>query len=153
MFYFLLSDVISLRLTRLVIPTYKFRGENAILECDFDLNAKREAEKEVEKTNYNFDDQTEEEESLYSVKWYKDNEEFYRFVPKANPPQNSYKVDGIKVDVSTVNLKVHSESFVTFVLQTLSSSHTKFHLISLLYQLMKVYQDIKYFTSSLATIT
>lgn len=109
MLFILLSDVISLRLTRLVIPTYKFRGENAILECDFDLNGKREADKEMEKTNYNFDDQTEEEESLYSVKWYKDNEEFYRFVPKANPPQNSYKVDGIKVDVSTVNLKDHSE--------------------------------------------
>ena len=39
-------------------------------------------------------------ETLYSVKWYKDNEEFYRYVPKANPPQNSYKVDGIRVDVS-----------------------------------------------------
>ncbi|CAO1430079.1 unnamed protein product, partial [Diamesa hyperborea] len=103
--FILLSDVISLRLTRLVIPTYKFRGENAILECDFDLNGKREADKEMEKTNYNFDDQTEEEESLYSVKWYKDNEEFYRFVPKANPPQNSYKVDGIKVDHQASNSK------------------------------------------------
>lgn len=39
-------------------------------------------------------------ETLYSVKWYKDNEEFYRYVPKANPPQNSYKVEGIRVDVS-----------------------------------------------------
>lgn len=39
-------------------------------------------------------------EALYSVKWYRDNEEFYRYVPKDNPPQNSYVVDGIKVDVS-----------------------------------------------------
>lgn len=39
-------------------------------------------------------------ETLYSVKWYKDNEEFYRYVPKASPPQNSYKVEGIRVDVS-----------------------------------------------------
>lgn len=99
-----------------MIPTYKFRGENAILECDFDLNGKREADKEMEKTNYNFDDQTEEEESLYSVKWYKDNEEFYRFVPKANPPQNSYKVDGIKVDVSTVtNCHHHPHSKEVFI--------------------------------------
>lgn len=41
------------------------------------------------------------QEALYSVKWYRDNEEFYRYVPKDNPPQNSYVVDGIKVDVST----------------------------------------------------
>ncbi|KAK6638281.1 hypothetical protein RUM44_008710 [Polyplax serrata] len=58
------------------IPGYKLRGEMAILECDYELDG----------------------EVLYAVKWYKDNEEFYRFVPKSNPPQHSYKVDGIKVD-------------------------------------------------------
>ncbi|CAD7084348.1 unnamed protein product [Hermetia illucens] len=47
---------------------------------------------------YDSDEQREEGEALYSVKWYKDNEEFYRFVPKVNPPQQSYKVDGIRVD-------------------------------------------------------
>lgn len=40
-------------------------------------------------------------ETLYSVKWYKDNEEFYRYVPKAKTPQTSYKVEGVRVDVST----------------------------------------------------
>lgn len=39
-------------------------------------------------------------EALYSVKWYKDDEEFYRFLPKSNPPQHSYRVEGIRVDVS-----------------------------------------------------
>lgn len=39
-------------------------------------------------------------ETLYSVKWYKDNEEFYRYVPKAKTPQSSYPVEGIRVDVS-----------------------------------------------------
>lgn len=39
-------------------------------------------------------------EALYAIKWYKDNEEFYRYVPKANPPKQSYQVDGIRVDVS-----------------------------------------------------
>lgn len=39
-------------------------------------------------------------ERLYSVKWYKDNEEFYRFVPKVNPQKQSYRVDGIRVIVS-----------------------------------------------------
>lgn len=41
-------------------------------------------------------------ETLYSVKWYKDNEEFYRFRPAANPQQQSYKVDGVRVDVSII---------------------------------------------------
>ncbi|KAL5284689.1 hypothetical protein ACFFRR_006788 [Megaselia abdita] len=36
-------------------------------------------------------------ESLYAVKWYKDNEEFYRYVPKANPQKQSYRVDGVRV--------------------------------------------------------
>uniref|UniRef100_A0A1B0DRA7 Uncharacterized protein n=1 Tax=Phlebotomus papatasi TaxID=29031 RepID=A0A1B0DRA7_PHLPP len=48
----------------------------------------------------NYDDEVADDsgrETLYSVKWYKDNEEFYRFVPRASPPQHSYKVDGIKV--------------------------------------------------------
>lgn len=40
------------------------------------------------------------EERIYSVKWYKDNEEFYRYVPRSNPPQQSYRVEGIRVDVS-----------------------------------------------------
>lgn len=43
---------------------------------------------------------SETSEALYSVKWYKDNEEFYRYLPKSNPPQHSYRVEGIRVDVS-----------------------------------------------------
>lgn len=46
------------------------------------------------------DKEEDDEEALYSVKWYRDNEEFYRYVPKDNPPQHSYNVEGIKVDVS-----------------------------------------------------
>lgn len=60
------------------VPNYKVKGEMAVLECSFVL----------------------EGDNLYAVKWYKDNEEFYRFVPKLNPPQQSFKVDGIRVDVS-----------------------------------------------------
>jgi len=36
-----------------------------------------------------------------AIKWYKDNEEFYRYVPKARPPKTSYRVDGVRVIVST----------------------------------------------------
>lgn len=54
-----------------------------------------------------------DEEDLYSVKWYRDNEEFYRYVPKDNPPQHSYNVDGIKVDVSGSYLLFYF-SFIQF---------------------------------------
>jgi len=61
-----------------VVPRYKIRGETAVLRCDFEL----------------------EGALLYAVKWYRENEEFYRFVPKSDPQMTSYVVDGIKVDVS-----------------------------------------------------
>ncbi|KAL3275566.1 hypothetical protein HHI36_020322, partial [Cryptolaemus montrouzieri] len=51
-------------------------GETAILHCDYDLGG----------------------DALYAVKWYKEHEEFYRFVPKATPQANSYKVEGVHVD-------------------------------------------------------
>jgi len=61
-----------------VVPRYKIRGETAVLRCDFEL----------------------EGALLYAVKWYRENEEFYRYVPKSDPQKTSYVVDGIKVDVS-----------------------------------------------------
>lgn len=70
----------GLRLLNVSIPEYKMKGESAILECNYEL----------------------EGEKLYAVKWYKDNEEFYSFVPKFKPPTKDHKVDGInKVDVSS----------------------------------------------------
>ncbi|KAL3275556.1 hypothetical protein HHI36_020312, partial [Cryptolaemus montrouzieri] len=35
---------------------------------------------------------------LYAVKWYKELEDFYRFVPKATPQANSYDVEGVHVE-------------------------------------------------------
>ncbi|KAG5669708.1 hypothetical protein PVAND_000004 [Polypedilum vanderplanki] len=94
---------VCLRLTKINIPQYKFRGENAILECDYELNGNRDSDDDdIENSHFNYNDEV---EILYSVKWYKDNEEFYRYVPKANPPQHSYKVDGIKVDHQSSNSK------------------------------------------------
>ncbi|EFN81523.1 hypothetical protein EAI_11448 [Harpegnathos saltator] len=42
-----------------------------------------------------------EAETLYTISWYKDNEEFYRYIPKAELTKHSYPVEGVKVDVST----------------------------------------------------
>lgn len=87
----LLAAALGLRLQKIIIPQYKFRGETAILECDYQLNGKRDSDDDIENTKFNYHDQNDDVETLYSVKWYKDGEEFYRFVPKSNPPQNSYK--------------------------------------------------------------
>ncbi|BES95129.1 beat protein, partial [Nesidiocoris tenuis] len=72
-----------LRLLRLSVPPYKMRGESAFLECDYDL----------------------EGNTLYAVKWYKDNEEFYRYVPRASPPQHSYNLEGVRVIMEQSNAK------------------------------------------------
>jgi hypothetical protein len=93
-----------------VVPSLKYRGENVLLECQYELNNRSinnkyntnegyDTERQYRRNNYLYYE-NEEEETLYSIKWYKDGDEFYRFVPRANPPQNSYSFDGIKVDVS-----------------------------------------------------
>uniref|UniRef100_A0AAR5QI42 Ig-like domain-containing protein n=2 Tax=Dendroctonus ponderosae TaxID=77166 RepID=A0AAR5QI42_DENPD len=79
---------------RVNVPQYRVPGETAQLQCDYDLG----------------------NDTLYSVKWYKEHEEFYRYVPKLRPESNSYKVDGVHVDMSkSDNRKVvlHSVNWKT----------------------------------------
>lgn len=110
---FLFADSLSLELTKIVIPTYKVHGETATLECHYELKNGHDSRhgrdhgfgggsRTSSNDNNGIDHhaRSSSAETLYSVKWYKDNEEFYRFIPKANPPQQSYKVDGVRVDVS-----------------------------------------------------
>ena len=66
------------RLASLHIPRYTIRGQPVRLECHYDL----------------------ENEALYSVKWYKDGKEFYRFLPGDNPPAQTFDLPGFTVDVS-----------------------------------------------------
>jgi hypothetical protein len=72
--------VLSLKLLRVTVPQYKVRGDTALLECQYDLG----------------------DDKLYAVKWYKDNEEFYRYVPRSDTVKQSYRVDGIRVEVSSL---------------------------------------------------
>lgn len=62
----------------LLIPQHVVRGQMVRLECTFDLDS----------------------ETLYSVKWYKDGNEFYRYVPKDKPPVLVFPLPGVTVDVS-----------------------------------------------------
>lgn len=125
-----LSGTLAMKMTRVVIPAYKFRGDHALLECRYELNGDRYSTDNGDhhqiqnRLRLNFESREMNDdgpEHLYSVKWYKDNEEFYRYVPKANPPQQSYKVDGIRVDVSTTArgwLIVRCWSSIHFVLSS-----------------------------------
>lgn len=68
----------TLRLVELKVPPYIIRGQPIRLECHFDL----------------------EGEALYSVKWFKDNQEFFRFLPEDDPPAQVFSRRGVYVDVS-----------------------------------------------------
>lgn len=83
----ILADSECLRMIQVKVPPYKLKGETAVLECLYELEGY---------------------EKLYTVKWYRENEEFYRYVPKYDPPQISYRVEGIRVDVSVRTNFLHS---------------------------------------------
>ena len=44
-----------------------------------------------------------EQDVLYSVKWYKDDVEFFRHLPNDNPPNQVFDIGDVEVDVSTTN--------------------------------------------------
>lgn len=115
----IITEVISVRLVKVVVPAYELYGGFSLLECQYELNSSDNKESKSSKaSHYSYDsnEQSDEGETLYSVKWYKDNEEFYRYVPKANPPQHSYKVDGIRVDVSQNVLHcIHNTHIIAFI--------------------------------------
>ncbi|KAM7354092.1 uncharacterized protein ACRADG_005909 isoform 2-T2 [Cochliomyia hominivorax] len=76
--FMLLQDFTqSLRLVEVRIPNYVIKGSTAQLECLYDLDG----------------------EALYSVKWYKDGNEFYRYVPRDMPPAQTFLLPGVSVDV------------------------------------------------------
>ncbi|KAG6459894.1 uncharacterized protein LOC115449797 [Manduca sexta] len=91
----LIKESLLLRMVQVSVPTYRVRGQVAQLECDYELGA----------------------DKLYSVKWYRDNEEFYRYMPKYDPPKHAYKLEGIKVD-----LQKSDDQRVTLHQVTLKSS-------------------------------
>ncbi|XP_076303078.1 uncharacterized protein LOC143221541 [Lasioglossum baleicum] len=74
----------SIKLLRLDVPSIADpRWEKVILRCEYDLSG----------------------EDLYSVKWYKDGAEFFRFMPGSRPPGRDFPVDGVYVDVNKSDSK------------------------------------------------
>ncbi|XP_042898667.1 uncharacterized protein [Parasteatoda tepidariorum] len=64
---------LSLRMLSLDVPTAVMRGESIWLNCTLDL----------------------ESDELYSVKWYKNDVEFYRYLPRDNPKGQKYDLPGV----------------------------------------------------------
>lgn len=75
---FELIGATTLRLVDLKVPPFIIRGQPVRLECHYDL----------------------EGEALYSVKWFKNNQEFFRFLPEDDPPAQVFSQRGVYVDVS-----------------------------------------------------
>lgn len=63
------------------------KGDGVWLNCTYDL----------------------EREKLYSIKWHKNNVEFYRYLPEDAPPGQKYELDGIHLDVSFFFILLHLE--------------------------------------------
>jgi hypothetical protein len=74
---------------QITVPEAVPTGDIARLKCDYDL----------------------EKDLLYTIKWYRGDEEFYRFVPKESPPTRVFPLQGIHVDVSTSQLTFLKKGF------------------------------------------
>ncbi|XP_049815464.1 uncharacterized protein LOC126262718 isoform X2 [Schistocerca nitens] len=69
---------LALRGVKLWVPEAVRAGSRVRLLCDYDL----------------------EQAALYSIKWYRGDQEFYRYVPKESPPTRVFALPGVNVDVS-----------------------------------------------------
>ncbi|XP_060518247.1 uncharacterized protein LOC132697019 isoform X2 [Cylas formicarius] len=68
----------SLKSMVIKVPEVARSGDTVTLTCNYDL----------------------EQVPLYSIKWYRNGEEFYRYVPKESPPFRAFLVRYINVDIT-----------------------------------------------------
>ena len=61
-----------------IVPAAVSPGDTVTLQCSYDL----------------------EGDELYTVKWYKGRQEFFRYVPKELPHTRVFPLPGVNVDVS-----------------------------------------------------
>ena len=109
--YFLFAVDTSI-ITKVKIPPYVILGSTVHLYCVFDLQNGTD---------------------IYMLKWLKNDEEFYRTVPKAvlRPNQRrTFHIDGVKVDIenSKVMSKTISRSFCNVVNKMKFTSNKTFEI-------------------------
>ncbi|XP_060852464.1 uncharacterized protein LOC132930548 isoform X2 [Rhopalosiphum padi] len=75
------SFINNLKLLNVRIANHTVLGSSTILECTYDL----------------------EGEHLYSVKWYKNGDEFFRYLPKSKPSIQVFEKSGIYIDIDKSN--------------------------------------------------
>ncbi|RZF47622.1 hypothetical protein LSTR_LSTR014749, partial [Laodelphax striatellus] len=84
-FLFLLSRAVTvakgLKVTDFMVPRHADKGSSVVLKCDFTLGQGK----------------------LNSVKWYKDEMEFFRFIPDMQPEIQLFPLSGISLDFKEVN--------------------------------------------------
>lgn len=68
-------------MVKLDVPGIVTRQTNVWLFCEYDI----------------------EKDKLYSVKWYKNRVEFYRYLPSDSPPGQTYELPGLSVDLDQSN--------------------------------------------------
>ncbi|KAA0192117.1 hypothetical protein HAZT_HAZT001621 [Hyalella azteca] len=68
----------GVRVLAVDVPPYVNRGDDAELECHYDLAHLQ----------------------LYSLKWYRDDDEFFRFMPSEDPAQVVLPVPGVQVEMA-----------------------------------------------------
>ncbi|KAI5639933.1 hypothetical protein NE865_07662 [Phthorimaea operculella] len=73
---FVIESIISLKLLELRVPSHVPVGAHALLTCTWELGAR---------------------DVLYSVKWYKDGREFFRYVPRDLEPRRKFALPGVEV--------------------------------------------------------
>lgn len=69
------TGALSLRDVKLILPSAVEKGQRAVLRCLYNM----------------------EGDALYTVKWYKGEREFFRYVPKDIPPTKQFPINGLLV--------------------------------------------------------
>lgn len=88
----LLARVPALKLVSLKIPSAVGLHSTVTLRCEYDLGSRK----------------------LYSVKWYKDGFEFYRYMPDHHPEIRAVKTSGINVDLRQSGMNMVTISNLQF---------------------------------------
>ena len=74
------ASELKIKLLKVEIPPHAIRGQDARLICKYDM----------------------EGDKLYSIKWYRNGNEFYRYIPSDTPDTTVFNGNGINVDVSVL---------------------------------------------------